>query len=223
MKKIVLLLITLCLSCALFGCDGGSNNSAGAKHDELQKIMEKEFDYRPKEYFKQWTPKVKESNGFFDLLGNFFSFLASIIVYILIFLLIVGIVFLVYQATSQKKIETEAEEETGAESNTIFNHDYQKEINELVQKQNYKGAIRLLYLFVLYHLNEGQLVKWDVSKTPTEYYYELEKPSLKSNFFRLTNAFLQVGYGNAEASAELFAQANEDARAIVKCVTPVTK
>lgn len=227
MKKFVLLLITLCLSCVLFGCDGNSNTNDKPESTELERLMEKNVDYRPKDKFTKYYPKVRRSNGFADLILSLFQTIVNYGAYILAFFLVVGLIFLVYRLVPQIKGETadnDADADAdSADSNTIFNHNYQKEIDVLVQNKNYKGAIRLLYLYTLYNLNNYNLVKWDVSKTPTEYYYELERPNLKSVFFHLTNVFLQVVYGNVEASAELFSQANEDARSIVKCITPVTK
>ena len=77
------------------------------------------------------------------------------------------------------------------EEDTIYGVDFPEGINEALSQRNYREAVRLLYLQTLKQLSD---------KTPTQYLYEVRLPA----FRQLTNHFLQVRYGNFEATEELF-------------------
>ena len=160
-----------------------------------------------------------------DFIVNLFQFIADSISYIVAAVIIFALVFIVVRLKPRFSMESVEEEKEAAEIdyNSIYNHNYRKEIDDLVTKHDYKGAIRLLYLCTLHSMNESGVVKWDEAKTPTEYYYELKRDNLKSCFFRVTSVFLNVVYGNSQADADLYAQVDADTRAIVKCLTPVIK
>lgn len=66
--------------------------------------------------------------------------------------------------------------------------------------QNYREAVRLLYLQTLKQLSDAERIDWQLYKTPTQYINEVRLPA----FRQLTNHFLRVRYGNFEATEELF-------------------
>ena len=63
-----------------------------------------------------------------------------------------------------------------------------------------REAVRLLYFQTLKQLSDAGRIEWQPYKTPTQYLYEVRLPA----FRQLTNHFLQVRYGNFEATEELF-------------------
>lgn len=90
------------------------------------------------------------------------------------------------------------------EEDTIYGVDFEQEIAEALQREDYRAAVRLLYLQTLRLLSDAGRIDWQPYKTPTEYLYEV-KPETQRNAFRLlTTAFLRVRYGNFEASEPLF-------------------
>ena len=86
------------------------------------------------------------------------------------------------------------------EEDTIYGVDFPEGINEALSQRNYREAVRLLYLQTLKRLSDAALIEWQPYKTPTQYLYEVRL----SAFRQLTNHFLQVRYGNFEATEELF-------------------
>lgn len=90
------------------------------------------------------------------------------------------------------------------EEENIHGIDFDKEISSALNNKDYRLAIRLLYLQTLRFLSDAQLIDWQIHKTPTEYFYEIRNKEMKQPFRELTNHFLQVRYGNYEASRELF-------------------
>lgn len=86
------------------------------------------------------------------------------------------------------------------EEDTIYGVDFPEGINEALSQGNYREAVRLLYLQALKQLSDAGRIEWQPYKTPTQYQCEVRLPA----FRQLTNHFLQVRYGNFEATEELF-------------------
>ena len=86
------------------------------------------------------------------------------------------------------------------EEDTIYGVDFPEGINEALSQGNYREAVRLLYLQALKQLSDAGRIEWQPYKTPTQYLCEVRLPA----FRQLTNHFLQVRYGNFEATEELF-------------------
>ncbi|WP_303010529.1 DUF4129 domain-containing protein [uncultured Bacteroides sp.] len=86
------------------------------------------------------------------------------------------------------------------EEDTIYGVDFPKGIDEALSRQDYREAVRLLYLQTLKQLSDAGQIDWQLYKTPTQYIYEVRLPA----FRQMTTHFLRVRYGNFEATGELF-------------------
>lgn len=86
---------------------------------------------------------------------------------------------------------------------TIYGVDFAQEISRALERQDYREAVRLLYLQTLKQLSDATQIDWQLYKTPTEYIYELKPESARTSFRNLTRLFLRVRYGNFEATASL--------------------
>lgn len=206
-----------------------SSNSTVVYNDSLTPST-KQFlngwscDYIPTSEMKPYSEDTSSNmnlNPFFDFLGS----CAKLLLYLGIGALILLLVFLLYNLISRFSNDGGADNEilkdgtNGYESDSIFDHNFQKEIDDLVKKGDFKGAVRIVYLYVLFSLNKANLIAWAESKAPTEYYYELKRASLKPSLFSLTTTFLAVRYGNASITAEDFYKVNEQGLSIVKIVS----
>ena len=83
---------------------------------------------------------------------------------------------------------------------TIYCVDFPGGIAGALSRQDYREAVRLLYLQTLKQLSDAERIDWQLYKTPTQYLNEVRLPA----FRQLTNHFLRVRYGNFEATEELF-------------------
>lgn len=92
------------------------------------------------------------------------------------------------------------------EEDTIYGVDFEQEIAEALQREDYQAAVRLLYLQTLRLLSDAERIDWQPYKTPTEYLYEVKSEILRNSFRLLTTAFLRVRYGNFDASEALFCE-----------------
>ena len=72
-----------------------------------------------------------------------------------------------------------------AGEDTIYGVDFPGGIAEALSRQDYREAVRLLYLQTLKQLSDAERIDWQLYKTPTQYLNE-------------------VRYGNFEATEELF-------------------
>lgn len=102
------------------------------------------------------------------------------------------------------------------EEDTIYGVDFEAEIRRAFSREDWREAVRLLYLQSLKQLSDRELIDWQIYKTPTDYIYELKREELRIPFQKLTNDFLRIRYGNFEASSELFREMNQLQKALMK-------
>lgn len=88
------------------------------------------------------------------------------------------------------------------EEDTIYGVDFSARIGDALAREDYREAVRLLYLQTLKQLSDVGRIDWQPYKTPTQYNKEVNTRDFK----QLTSHFLRVRYGNFEASEELFRQ-----------------
>lgn len=92
------------------------------------------------------------------------------------------------------------------QEDTIYGIDFQSVISLALSRNDFREAIRLLYLQTLKQLSDEDRINWQPYKTPTEYIYEIKLETLRVPFRQLTNSFLRVRYGNFEATESLFVE-----------------
>ncbi len=81
---------------------------------------------------------------------------------------------------------------------------FQEAIEEASRQQNYRLAVRLLYLRTLKTLTDQELISWQINKTNRTYVYEITEPSIRSRFEQLTSSFEYVWYGDFPINQEQY-------------------
>lgn len=84
--------------------------------------------------------------------------------------------------------------------------DFEKEIAAAVQQQEYKKAIRLLYLASLKQLTDSGLLHWEPGKTNSEYQRELRTTRFTAHFSSLGYYFEYAWYGDFPVNEQLYQQ-----------------
>ncbi|MDR1601451.1 MAG: DUF4129 domain-containing protein [Tannerella sp.] len=133
----------------------------------------------------------------------------AITTWFLIIFFILAVMFVVYFIwrthpglfLREKKRETLAYE---VEEESIYGIDFEKELRVALAADDFRTAIRLLYLQTLRFMADRQWIDWQIYKTPTEYTREMKPAGMKPAFRLLTNHFLQVRYGNFRATREVY-------------------
>jgi hypothetical protein len=86
------------------------------------------------------------------------------------------------------------------EEDSIYGVDFDAELAETLAHDDYRQAVRLVYLQTLLHLQNAGRIEWQPSKTPTQYMRQVNDPA----FSRLTRLFVLVRYGNFDATCATF-------------------
>lgn len=81
------------------------------------------------------------------------------------------------------------------EEQIIKNEDIPALINEAIQQNNYRLAIRYYYLLSLKYLTETDHISWQPQKTNEDYINEINKELLKADFKNITRIYDYVWYG----------------------------
>lgn len=92
----------------------------------------------------------------------------------------------------------------------IHGINFNDEIEKAIVNSNYRLAVRLYYLHTLKRLNDQSLISWQPEKTNHTYIGEIEDPSLKLKFSRLTTQFEYIWYGEFAIDKENFGSIQSD-------------
>ena len=95
-------------------------------------------------------------------------------------------------------------------SENIFDIEYEKEIQKAVAAQNFRLAVRLLYLQSLKELSLRNLIQFTPEKTNSQYLFQLAGSSFYKNFFTLTRNFNYIWYGKFPLSADGYSILQKD-------------
>ncbi len=172
------------------------------KSDTLKYLeLKKQLDYR--DTINSWVPKNKRTrrvgNGdvitphFVQGIDEIFKFIGFVLI---IFLLVVLIFYLTKSIKRKSKSDViELQDLDNIED--IKELDLDELLKSALEKEDYRLAIRILYLQVLQKLNDQKAIKWKAYKTNRNYVDELQDAEYGQEFKRLTSLFELIWYGKA--------------------------
>ena len=111
-------------------------------------------------------------------------------------------------AKREKRINAGTEEKEMPED--IFSINYQREIANAVQAEDYRLAIRLMFLQLLRNLSKQDLIQYRQGKTNLEYLSQLVSTTYYNDFFRLTRNYEYAWYGKFDVSRDTFKTIRND-------------
>ena len=82
---------------------------------------------------------------------------------------------------------------------TIYGVDFPSEIEKALENENFREALRLMYLQTLKSLSDYHQIEWQPFKTPTQYTFEFRQ----ADFKRMTSLFVRVRYGCFDADKDM--------------------
>lgn len=91
----------------------------------------------------------------------------------------------------------------------IHEMDFEKLIEEAVAKKDYRGGVRLQFLYALKMLSDKNHIHWDQGKTNHDYLDELTLAELKPGFTDLNYYFEYAWYGDFKVNAEMFSHVQD--------------
>lgn len=125
---------------------------------------------------------------------------------VLIILGIAAVIFFIYKLMGDKtklfggKGAKGLPYEIGDED--IHTISFEDAIREAIANENYRLAVRLVYLHSLKLLSDKELIDWKPGKTNTAYVFELKDHPSFTSFNNLTQEFEFAWYGGEEVSKE---------------------
>jgi hypothetical protein len=96
------------------------------------------------------------------------------------------------------------EGEEQPETDDIFKINYRREIDRAVSQQNYRLAIRLMYLQLLKHLADKNIIHYRQEHTNFDYLMQLNSTAYYHDFQRLTRHYEYSWYGQFEVPGSAF-------------------
>ncbi|MBP1593379.1 MAG: hypothetical protein H6Q12_397 [Bacteroidetes bacterium] len=167
------------------------------------------FDYNSQLVHKNFNLYEIVINWFRELIHKFFGSViadkySGAILAVLFVLFILLLIFVVYKKRPELFYREKKFMKYNVEEETIYGVDFNSEINNALNRNDYQLAVRLVYLQTLKHLSDFRCIDWQTYKTPTEYLYEMKRKEVNEEFRQLTNRFLMVRYGNFEATESTY-------------------
>ncbi len=150
---------------------------------------------------------------FWNAIGALFSNSATgnLLNTIIIILAIAAIVFFVWKVTGMNRMGmfSKNNEEGIAydvANDDIHGIDFNTAIDNAIAKNNYRLAVRLLYLQTLKLLTDKNFIDWKINKTNAAYVSELSNHPQQNAFAQLTRFFDKTWYGEGKVDFEQFVQ-----------------
>ena len=186
-------------------------SSVAIRNIDIEKyVADNDFQYTemsaPKENY--WDRFWK---WFWQMVNDIFSTKAGNMVlnWSLSLIAIAVIVFFILKVTSMSRSGLFSKDDNAGinyvvENDDINGIDFNTAIDTAVTKNNYRLAIRLLYLQTLKLLSDNEVIDWRINKTNAAYVQELQTYSYQNQFMQLTFYFDKVWYGEAKVDEEQF-------------------
>lgn len=178
----------------------------------LKKMQEDDDFWYANAVFNKEKKKEKKQGGYVPL-GQRQWFQT------LIWIIIVGgfVTFLImYLAGTEvglfrkKSVPVNSKEEEEEMPEDIFAINYQKEIDKAAAQGNYRLAVRLMFLRLLKHMSEKNVINYKQDKTNLDYLMHLYSTRYYHDFFRITRHYEYSWYGKFEVSSDAYHQISKE-------------
>ena len=157
-----------------------------------------------------WLFDVNEVTGFWALLLKTLPYLVILAVAFLLIWLFMKVSpndMLLEKQSPGQVILTEDED-------IIQNQDINELLNNALQQNNYRLAIRYYYLLILKKLTDHHIIDWEAQKTNTDYISEISSPALQQKFKIITRIYDFIWYGSFTIDEKSYKKAEKEFQSI---------
>jgi hypothetical protein len=141
----------------------------------------------------------------FDWLDN--PAVKFIVIGLVIILLIVALIYLLRGSSiSDKKVTSDLDFQLAKLEEEVLESDFDKYLRLALEKEDYRIAVRILFLQLLQKMHENSLIFWKKDKTNQDFLNETRQKPNYVHFRDLTLAFEIVWYGDQKITKEQFNQ-----------------
>ena len=177
----------------------------------VQLQQDEAFWYANKDLKKKEPIKKSSSNFFIELLQEkWFKTLLWILIVVSFAAVIVWYLSSLNIRLFRKASTSIIVEDVNKMPEDIFSIPYEKNIAEAIQQNQFRLAVRLLYLQTLMRLSNKNLIQFKQDKTNSQYLAQLYNTAFYKDFFSLTRQFEYTWYGQFPISKEVFEQVQKD-------------
>ena len=196
--------------------------------------QEAEYTYEPSEelvaaregidYSDEIVKEKKEEALENDSLTDFnFSDVFGVLLIILLIGVVVAILYFVIgkenlirpKSRKIKDLDLKAVEHIEED---LENHDVAHYLNQAINENQYRIAIRLHYLLIIKKLSENKFIKWKKDKTNRDYILETSSLPFSEKFRNSTNIFETIWYGERSIGETDFKKIYEQFDALDKMI-----
>jgi len=163
--------------------------------------------------FKQWlTDKINDLFGLnSDAQASNFTDVALKIFYVVLLLLVIYFIFKAVMNKEGKWVFGKSSDKSIIPITDIENNihvtDFKSLINRAENEDNYRLAIRYYYLWLLKSLSNAEIIEYDVEKTNSDYFYEIQLESIKEEFSYTSYLYNYIWYGEFNIDQSQFDKA----------------
>ena len=181
--------------------EGNGNGEGSNYHPEGDNIEHGQQDYHPKENKEYQQPKQSRSNS---SSGSGMGFLQ----YLLFGLLAVLLAFLIYQLFMKTSFDDKGAKVVDNFEELAPTQIPKSELELLLEKalanNDFRGAIRIYFIFIIKDLSEKEWIIWEKKKTNFSYLIEMRSRPQYKRFNDAVSIYELVWYGNYKVTKEDF-------------------
>lgn len=132
---------------------------------------------------------------------------------VIIIIFVAALIYFLLQSkinVFSKESSAAAESETGNEHENIFELSYNRLIRKAEKEQDYRVAVRLMFLQTIKLLSENGAIQYQPDYTNLYYLRQLYQSKLYNEFFKVMRNYEYVWYGKFQLRAEKYASVKND-------------
>lgn len=115
--------------------------------------------------------------------------------------MVIGIIIAIVMVRNRNLLRRKENNDSGyvVTDDTIYGIDFEQQIEAALGRDDYRTALRMIYLQTLKWLDDNHHIHWQPQKTPSQYVREYRC----APFNTLTTLFIRIRYGGFEADRAL--------------------
>lgn len=125
--------------------------------------------------------------------------------WLIVALVVIGIIIAIVVVRNRYLLRLKENTDSGyvVTDDTIYGIDFEQQIKAALGRDDYRTALRMIYLQTLKWLDDNHHIHWQPQKTPSQYVREYRC----APFNTLTTLFIRIRYGGFEADRALVDEA----------------
>ena len=125
--------------------------------------------------------------------------------WLIVGLVVIGIIIAIVVVRNRYLLRLKENTDSGyvVTDDTIYGIDFEQQIKAALGRDDYRTALRMIYLQTLKWLDDNHHIHWQPQKTPSQYVREYRC----APFNTLTTLFIRIRYGGFEADRALIDEA----------------